>query len=85
MNIDRITAIRYIHTPGKGVKEELISKIGEELYKEFCLLGYISQGVNGSGVKTWIATNLGKKQFDFFREPTTEERKLGLYFASLGV
>lgn len=83
---DRKDAILYIAGQGHGTKESLISEIGEELYDQFCYMGFIRKGVTVTGqekpASTWRITELGKKQKDFYREPDQREKELGkLYFS----
>jgi len=83
-HMNREYAIKLIHSECSGIKDELVSKISSEMYEDFCLLGFILQGVNDVGERTWKITECGKKQFDFYREPTLDEQKMGIYLASIG-
>ena len=82
--MNKIEAIEFINNQVNGTKTELIKEIDKDLYEEFCLLGYIKQGLNGHHQATWKITEQGKSQHDFYREPTQMEKVYGRHLASLG-
>jgi hypothetical protein len=82
--MNRVEAIDFIFKKENGTKNELINKIGERLYKEYCLLGYIQQGINAEHDQTWQKTSLTDFQQKFNAPPTSEEKELGRYLVSIG-
>ena len=44
----------------KGVRSDL--EISEEMFDDFCRIGYIQQGMSGDWQETWKLTNFGRKQ-----------------------
>lgn len=48
----------------KGIKSEL--EISEEMFEDFCRIGYIQQGMSGEWEETWKLTDFGRKQMTSF-------------------
>lgn len=67
-------AIKIIVDKKQGSSSELKLLIGDDTFQNFCLIGFINNNFNH-----WKITELGKKQWDFYREPTFKERILGYY------
>ena len=65
-------AIEIIFDLKQGNSTDLKSLIGKERFEGYCLMGFINDNFNH-----WIITELGKKQLDFYREPTFREKILG--------
>lgn len=67
----------------------MVHKIGEDLYNQFCRMGFIKKGVSFAEKKvltsTWQITESGKKQKEFYREPNHGEKELGKIYFSLGI
>lgn len=85
---DRKEAIRHIAKVHQGTRNELIDQIGKELYEQFSRMGFIKRGISqhdGQFTSTWQITELGEKQEQFYRSPNEQEKKLGLYYHSLGI
>ena len=65
----REIAYEYILKEGCGRKDVLLKKIGQDLFDEFCFVGYIKQGMDGNLNERWKLTNFGRSQtksyFDF--------------------
>lgn len=85
--ITRIEAIHIVNNLQNGKKSDLEDRIGSKLYRQFCLMGFITQGVShedATSVATWQITELGKKSFDFYKAPTAEECEMGAFCESIG-
>ena len=85
--ITRRDAIEIVNNLQNGRRLDLENQIGSKLYKQFCLMGFITQGVSfldSASVATWKITELGKKSYDFYKAPTAEERALGVFCKSIG-
>jgi hypothetical protein len=84
---DRKEAIELIYLKNKGKKTELVGEIGSKLYQQFCSMGLISQGISpidGDSIETWKITEAGKKNYNFFREPSDREKKMSDFCVSIG-
>ncbi len=72
----------------KGTKEEILNRIGPEMYNKLCVLGYIAQGISynsdtGSPVQVWKLTGKPNLFDEISREPDARERRLGSAIAQL--
>lgn len=85
----RQEAFEIIFSEKKGLKEDLVQKITPELYKQFCQMGFISQGVtviNRKGQNTWSITERGIESYNFYnRKPTPQEKELGIHISSFSI
>ena len=63
----------------QGNSTELKALIGEEKFEGYYLMGFINDNFDH-----WSATELGLKQWDFYRDPTPEEKVWGIYLHSIG-
>lgn len=68
METKRQKAYKYVLDERKGTQSKLISTIGQELFDEFCILGFITQGADAKWEKRWRITNFGQKQFSDYVE-----------------
>jgi hypothetical protein len=79
----RKKAIEEIFTKQKGEITQLEHRIGNELFEQFCLMGFVRRGVaskNKKTVRTWSITDLGREEYKFFfSDPTQEERELAAF------
>lgn len=86
---DRKEAIIYIAEECRGNRNDLVNEIGEDLFNQFCSLGFIKKGItfteDQKEISTWQITESGKKQKEFYRGPNEEEERLGKLFFSLGI
>jgi hypothetical protein len=82
--ISREEAINIIHSSKSGMQTDLLSQIGQKLFEDFCLLGFIKMGATTKGEKTWAETTVGADLYEFYRKPTQQEANMGIYYASLG-
>jgi len=67
-------AIKIIFDLKQGSSTELKELIGEERFEGYCLMGVINDNFNH-----WEVTELGLKQWDFYRDPTFIEKIKGYY------
>ena len=78
--MNRSEAIKKAYDLGSGIKIDLEKVISEELFNEFCLMGFIKQGVTSvddSPVGTWSITESLKEEYDFFyKKPGNREKLL---------
>lgn len=85
---DRKDAMLYIAKEHQGTKDVLVKEIGEELYEQFCRMGFIKKGITSQDKilrSTWQITESGRRQSFFYRDPNQEEKKLGQIYNSLGI
>ena len=59
---ERQKAYTYLIEKKCGYREDLIKKITEELFDEFCLIGFIREGMDGEWKERWTLTDFGKSQ-----------------------
>lgn len=76
----RRDAIKIVKEQGAGKKDDLVKLIGSDLFREFCLMGLIRQGVasvNSSPASTWSKTERVQDEYDFFfGSPGEREKEL---------
>lgn len=82
----RQEAFEIIFSKQRGLKKDLEKEITPELYKQFCQMGFISQGITvirQKGQNTWSITERGIESYNFYhRKPTTKEKELGIHISS---
>lgn len=71
---DRGEAYRYILKTEQGFVDEI--RISEELFKDFCYIGYIRLGMDGKWRERWRITDFGKSQFHSYLELFEQEADL---------
>ncbi len=64
----RKEAYNYILTEKNGPQNEILRAIGNDLFQEFCLVGFIKQGMDGAWVERWQITEFGKSQISSYLE-----------------
>lgn len=85
---ERQRAINIVFNAQKGTKVELENLIGPKFFKQFCLMGFISQGaskIENDAVKTWSITDRGRDFHDFYAAPSKEDIKMSLFCSSIGI
>ena len=60
--VKRIEAYEYLNEKKSGLKSEIIKVIKQQLFEEFCLVGFIKEGVDGNWNERWQITDFGKSQ-----------------------
>lgn len=83
--MDRKQAIEHINKIRTGTKTELISIIGENLYNQFKVMGFIYEVPKSTDLTVYQITQSGIKDAEFYREPTAEEAKMGVWLANKGL
>ena len=77
---NRKEVLLYLKSKEQGNIADLVKKVAPELIESFVVLGFIRKGP-----KIWYLTAKGKKQCNFYREPTEEEAKRGCILDNLGI
>lgn len=62
--INKQQAFEYLLNKKSGFKKDL--RISEELFNEFCLVGYIKQGMDGNWAERWHLTKFGECQIQSY-------------------
>lgn len=71
---DRGEAYRYVLETKQGFVDEIL--ISEELFKDFCCIGYIRLGMDGKLRERWRITEFGESQFQSYLELFDQEEDL---------
>jgi len=74
--ISREDAYNYIYTQKCGTQQTLQARIGNELFDELCLIGYIKQGMDGSWNERWEITCFGESQIKAYLNFSEKNREL---------
>ena len=78
----RQIAYKYLLEKRSGYRDELISVITDELFEEFCLIGFITEGMDGEWNERWRLTDFGESQItSHFRFIKVTERLKNLNIA----
>jgi hypothetical protein len=79
----------YILEKKSGYRQDLVEEFGEDVVRELCMLGYITQGTvfeGNSHKRTWSITQKAKDFYLFFMSELTEyEKERGRYLHKIGV
>lgn len=76
--------IFYIVETKRGLRRELIEKIGFENYDHFRSIGVLKE-IFINGRPGWKSTSEAARLKNFYREPTEEEKQAGRLLAELGI
>lgn len=79
--MNRKEAIEYISKNKQGKKSVLIENIGEHLFLNFGLLGYIERGLSDNGEDMYKTTALGLEQQQLYEAPSEEEATWGISYS----
>lgn len=71
---DRKEAYKYVLDTDHGFVDEI--QIAEELFNDFCYIGYIHLGMDGNWRERWQITDFGRNQFQSYLELFDEEEEL---------
>jgi len=79
----REEAYRYILATECGYTNEI--GIAPELFEEFCLVGYIKQGMDGEWNERWHITDFGRVQIKSYLNFFDQENELKNLLTNLGI
>ena len=82
---NRIDAYKHILETKCGNKTDLVEKITLELFEEFCLVGYIQEGMDGKWNERWQITSFGASQIQTYLNFSQKEKGLDAFIQTLGV
>lgn len=68
VNEQRKIAYNYILNQGYGVRQAVIEMIGENMFHELCIIGFIKEGVDGEGEERWQLSEFGQSQMIAYLE-----------------
>lgn len=71
---DRGEAYKYVLKEDHGFVDEI--RISDELFRDFCNIGYIRMGMDGKWRERWQITEFGKEQFQSYLELFDQEEEL---------
>lgn len=72
----KIEAYNYLIKEEKGKRSDVINSIGEDLFTEFRLIGFIKEGMDGNWVERWQITPFGKEQMNTYLKFQEIDREL---------
>lgn len=61
-----IEAYNYLIKTENGERSEAIKKIGEDLFTELRLIGFIKEGMDGNWIERWQITPFGREQINTY-------------------
>lgn len=88
--MNRKEAIEYLYSNKEGKKSIAIEVIGSYLYKQFYIMGFISEapGYAENNNEKHIVYKINKSLVDaynFYRKPTEEEKKMSEFCDKIGI
>ncbi len=80
---NREEAYSYILSTDNGFIDEI--EITQDLFNDFCLVGYIKQGMDGDWRERWQVTDFGKSQLQSYINFFDQEQELSDLLSRLGI
>lgn len=81
----REEAYKYLLRERQGERESIIKNIGEDLFTELRLVGFIKEGMDGNWVQRWQITSLGDEQMSSYIEFNEMDKELEKICAELEI
>lgn len=72
----REEAYKYLLETEKGEREDIIEKIGKDLFNELRLVGFIKEGMDGKWIQRWKTTSFGIRQMRSYVKFSETDKEL---------